>query len=520
MTREVRQLAKGSASALGFMLLGRGAALVLQVMLSRYLGVSAYGVVVLLTSMARLGQQVVGLGIGQGIVRFGACYAAANDGRAMRAVVRKSALLVIISSAICGTVLWLVRDRVVVLLGGDPRLNSLIGIALLVLVMLSILSLAGGVIRSQRRAGQSSLVREVITPVARIIIIGAIMLAGGQLGGVMWGIAAGTAVAVLAGVFYVYRIMADTRDWVAFPQDSDDQLKPRVSSLLRVSLPMFLSGFSYAVILYIDRFMIGFYLNDPTHVGVYHAAATIAMQMNVGFMACNIMFAPMIAMAYRKGDMQEFGILFQRIPWWAFLFSAPLLLAGAFNAKVLMSLFGSDFIAGTSVLIILLAAQAYNVFTGPAGVVLQMTGRQNLDMYINLALVVVNIVLNMVLIPKHGVTGAAMATMISVIAVHTSRLILVMKLFDQHPFSKRLALLGLVTMVGLLVGYWFAIEWSTFTGLAITLCSLLILALWLWLWGVDAVDRDIVGRAIRKVLPNSRSKAVRAHAVPDRGEED
>lgn len=95
-----------------------------------------------------------------------------------------------------------------------------------------------------------------------------------------------------------------------------------------------------------------------------------------------------------------------------------------------------------------------------------------------------------------------------------------MKLFDQHPFSKRLALLGLVTMVGLLVGYWFAIEWSTFTGLAITLCSLLILALWLWLWGVDAVDRDIVGRAIRKVLPNSRSKAVRAHAVPDRGEED
>lgn len=520
MTREVRQLAKGSASALSMMLLGRGTTFILQVMLSRYLGVSAYGVMVLLTSLARLSQQVVGMGVSQGIVRFGACYATEKDATAMRRVVLNSILLLMIGSTISGILFWLLREKVVILLGGDPRLNSLIGVTLLLLIMLTMLSWTSGVIRSQRQAGRASLVREVITPVARVIIIAVIMIAGGQLAGVMWGFAAGTAVALLVGLFYVFQIMASTGSWELRPQDTKMKLSPRAVTLLKVSLPMFLSGFSYTVILYVDRFMIGYYLNEPAHVGVYHAAATIAMQLNVAFMACNVMFAPMITEAYQKGDTESFGILFRRIPWWAFLLTAPLLLVAAFNAKLLMSLFGTDFIAGVSVLVILLAAQAYNVFTGPAGVVMQMTGHQNLDMYINLALVVANITLNMMLIPEYGITGAAMATMVSVVAVHTVRLMVVRRIFNIHPFSARLVLLGTVTALGLMLAYWFSGEWSVISGVAVTFASLLILILWLWMSGLDAVDRDVIHRAIKKISPRLCRSASQAHEPSNAGKKD
>lgn len=498
---KVRQLAKGSASALSMMLLGRSTAFVLQVMLSRYLGASAYGIMVLVTSVARLGQQFTVLGINQGVVRFGAGYAAAQDAIAMRALIRKSAWLVGLLSAAGGTLLWLMRERLVKMLGGDPRLDDLMGVAVLILVMLSVLSWISGLLQSQQQPGRAVLVREAIPSLARIVVIGVIMLVGGGLAGIMWGFAVGTAVALLVGLVYVVRFTAILRAWSGSPGGvAHKVLAPEVRELLRVSLPMFLSGFSYAAILYLDRFMIAHYLEDPVQVGVYHAAATIAIQMNVVLAACISMFAPMITGAHQKGDKEQLVILFRSVTWWAFLLSVPLLVVVAMNAEFLMSLFGPDFPAGAQLLVILAAAQAYNIFTGPVGIMLQMTGRQKVDLYINLALVVANVALNIVLIPSLGVDGAALATFISVVAVHSVRLIIVKRAFGVHPFSRRLVVLGLTTTAVLGVAYSLAGELPLIVSLLWTTGILLVLGLFLYVRGLDDVDHDLVRRAADRLF--------------------
>lgn len=501
MNNAVRQLAKGSALAFSMMLLGRSSAFILQIMLSRYLGASSYGVMILLTSFARIGQRLMLLGVNQGIVRFGAIYASTQDAKAFRTLIKKSSWLLINLSVVIGMLFWINRKSLFNMLGGDPRLSELLGIAILIMVMLSILSWISGLLQSQKNPGRAVFVREVTPSITRIVVIGAIMLTGGELFAMMWGFASGTAVAMAVGLYYLSGLLKSLNVWeVNLRGAVKTSLPPTISKLLRVSMPMFLSGFSYVVILYFDRFMIAYYLEDTAQVGVYHAAATIAIQMNIVLASCIAMFAPMITEAYQKEDMELFSSLFRSVSRWAFLLSFPLLVIVSINAEFLMSLFGSEFTNGAQLLVILAAAQAYNIFTGPVGIVLQMTGRQKVDLYINLVLVAVNVTLNIMLIPRFGVSGAAFATLISVVLVHSFRLYMVKRALGIQPFDRRLVILGVITAFVLGFAFTRVGELSMIVALLYTLGILLALFFYLYLWGLDEVDRNLVRRATDRLL--------------------
>lgn len=59
--------------------------------------------------------------------------------------------------------------------------------------------------------------------------------------------------------------------------------------------------------------------------------------------------------------------------------------------------------------------QAVNAFCGSIGVYLNMTGKQQVFQVVLLSALGVNVVLNYFLIPKFGMTGAAIATSVSMI---------------------------------------------------------------------------------------------------------
>ncbi|MBK5286320.1 MAG: polysaccharide biosynthesis C-terminal domain-containing protein, partial [Bacteroidia bacterium] len=79
-----------------------------------------------------------------------------------------------------------------------------------------------------------------------------------------------------------------------------------------------------------------------------------------------------------------------------------------FGEEVL-NLFGKHFEAGKSTLMILIFGNMFNVIAGPAGYVLTMTGHERLAFIAMSISCVLNIALNLILIPAYGITGAAIA---------------------------------------------------------------------------------------------------------------
>ena len=97
---------------------------------------------------------------------------------------------------------------------------------------------------------------------------------------------------------------------------------------------------------------------------------------------------------------------------------------------MLLSFFGEQFVSGVLCLNILIAGQLINVLCGSVGYILNMTEYQNVFKWIIIFSVVINIVLNIALIPLHGIFGAAVASMISLILWNILSCIYVYKKFN------------------------------------------------------------------------------------------
>jgi O-antigen/teichoic acid export membrane protein len=83
-----------------------------------------------------------------------------------------------------------------------------------------------------------------------------------------------------------------------------------------------------------------------------------------------------------------------------------------------LNLFGENYLSGRSALFILCVGQLVNAATGSVGVLLNMTGHER-AMVISVGMSAgLNICLNIFLIPRWGIDGAAVATIISLTFVN------------------------------------------------------------------------------------------------------
>lgn len=161
-----------------------------------------------------------------------------------------------------------------------------------------------------------------------------------------------------------------------------------------------------------DVFMIGIML-DMEQVGLYSAAARYAQFLAFGLGAVNTLLAPTMARLHTGGH----GAELQRAITGGALLAAVLTLPGAallvLFGRPLLELFGADFAAAYPALVALVVPQAVAAMTGLAASLTVMCGH-NAAMAVGLvASVLLNVALNLLLIPAWGLLGAAVATAVS-----------------------------------------------------------------------------------------------------------
>jgi O-antigen/teichoic acid export membrane protein len=75
------------------------------------------------------------------------------------------------------------------------------------------------------------------------------------------------------------------------------------------------------------------------------------------------------------------------------------------------------------------------MITGLNGIITITSKKYKYDLYFMLVLVIATIVLNLLLIPIYGITGAALAAMISLVVYNLLRLVFVWYNFKMQPFT-------------------------------------------------------------------------------------
>ena len=164
-----------------------------------------------------------------------------------------------------------------------------------------------------------------------------------------------------------------------------------------------------------DILMLGF-LAEVSDVGIYRVGAQFAALSGLVIMAVNSVIAPGLARLGRQGDRSQLEILARqgsRLGFWGTIV-VVLVLATA-SRPVLQVAFGYDFVSAWGPMMILLGGYLFTVVLGSTVTLGNMLGLEKELVRITAIMIAPNVVLNVLLIPRFGTIGAAMATTVSMI---------------------------------------------------------------------------------------------------------
>jgi O-antigen/teichoic acid export membrane protein len=178
---------------------------------------------------------------------------------------------------------------------------------------------------------------------------------------------------------------------------------------LRVSLPLVLVYAAELAIQNGDVLVISRYL-APADLAVYFAAAkTMSLVLFVHYAVGSAVAGRLSALQARgdRAGLEAFVGDAARWTFWPSLAGALIILA---LGKPLLSLFGPEFEAGYPTMLILAIGYLARSAMGPAEMLLNMLGEQRLCALLLTTTAILNLALNLALVPRFGLAGAAAAT--------------------------------------------------------------------------------------------------------------
>ncbi|MCX9012408.1 MAG: flippase [Candidatus Methanoperedens sp.] len=216
------------------------------------------------------------------------------------------------------------------------------------------------------------------------------------------------------------------------------QLKDNVvirKKLFRFSIPLLVTFLSTVIIIRADTLMLGYFKTSEI-VGLYNTAVPIAQLLPIFLTSMGFIYVPISSQLYSKNLVEEMRRNYAVLTKWVLMATLPFFFTiFLFPEAVLTIIFGPSYEHAGSALRILLLGALVQVLTGPNALTLVVAGKTKLNMVDDLIGLIVNISLNFFLIPTMGITGAAIASSISLITINVLKSTQIFWLHKIHPFT-------------------------------------------------------------------------------------
>ena len=209
-----------------------------------------------------------------------------------------------------------------------------------------------------------------------------------------------------------------------------------MSELLRFGSFALLGNISGTVLVTIDSLMLG--THSFADAGVYGIALNISTALAVPFRALYKTAYPLIAEYWKEGATHKMLAFYQRTTRLTTALGAYLALGIALNLPFIYGLMKPIFATGTVAVLLLLAGRLTDGITGVNGIIVVTSPRYRYDLLFNVGLSVLIIGLNYLLIPRLGLTGAALSNALALAGINLARTWFVWRSFGWQPFDRHI----------------------------------------------------------------------------------
>lgn len=196
--------------------------------------------------------------------------------------------------------------------------------------------------------------------------------------------------------------------------------RPRFASLssyLAFGLPVVPALFFSWMVNVSSRYAIGFFLG-PRSVGIYSAAYGGGMVTTVFFMPVLFLLAPSISALWEEDKVEEVKKVLGYSTKYALLLTIPMVFALSILARPVLALMATpDYVGGAILLPFIGVAHMAWMLSGVAEAVIGLARRTWVFPLVYGFCALLNLVLNVLLIPRLGILGAAISVLIAYLAL-------------------------------------------------------------------------------------------------------
>lgn len=391
-------IARGAGFVLAGTVVSTGLAFVIRTFLIRQLPAGKYGLFALALTVGGAITTLSTLGLKQGVARTVPRCETESEVRDVTLTAITSTLFV---SLLFSGVLLGFSDPLATRILREEALAPYLRVVGALVPGMTIQAVVIATFRGKKRVYERIVVRNLISPIGRLaLVVGAVLLGYGAFGALIaWTI--GIGIATLLGLYYLYR-RTTTFSLAAF--------EPRFRTLLVFSLPLMISSTTWTVVQQADNLLLGFFATS-VEVGIYDGAFLLARLLLIVLGSFGFLFMPIFSELEAAGKVTRMQEVYTSVTEWAALLVLPLFVAMVLGGETILTiLFKDSYAVGATSLMLIATGFYVHVLSGSSGNALVALGRTKLVMGGNVVAGLLNILLNIVLIPRFGIIGAAGAS--------------------------------------------------------------------------------------------------------------
>jgi O-antigen/teichoic acid export membrane protein len=330
----------------------------------------------------------------------------------------KLALLMSIGSAllIAGGADWIASELL-----SKPSLAGTLRVMAIAVVPLTVLMLCGEMLKGLQKVNLATFIQ----------LLGVPLLSGGLAVGAIVGLGPLN----LQGVTIIYALATTIVCLFAIAYGARS-LPPAKAVRLVSDLTLFRQGIPFLgvtacslALSSIDILLLGVWTDSQT-VAIYGVVSRIAALTAFFLSGVNSVVSPKFAMLYADRQYDKLARLAGQASALTITLTLPLLIPLLCFPGFFLRFFGAEYVSGATALVILVLGQLFNALTGSVGCLLLMTGREKL-MQLNLVgVVILSVLMNIVVIPRFGIVGAAVTSSLSLVILNGVSVALVYQKFS------------------------------------------------------------------------------------------
>ena len=402
-----RKQIRGSSLFLAGRFLSMGINFSAQVLMIRYLATAEYGALAYALAVVAFFQPFATLGLHEAVSRFVPIYQENREFPKMLGTILLSICTVFLAGLVIIAAVWSGPALLTHFMTHEKLPRYLLSILIMVVPLDAADELFNSLFASFAGTRAIFFRKYILGPSLKL---GAVLLLVGLKSTVVF-VAYGYLFASAAGIaIYSWMLVRLLQEQQLLQQLRSSPLKIPAREILAFVLPGLSSSLVTVAIHSVNIFILG-YLHTMTEVAYYRAVVPVAQLNGVVMASFTLLYMPAAARLFAKSDYRGINKLYWQTAAWMSVLSFPVFaLTFSFAQPLTEFLYGARYARSGPILALLALGSYTNVALGFNLQTLKVLGRLRYIILVSLVAALVDVALNLLLIPGHGALGAAIGT--------------------------------------------------------------------------------------------------------------